>query len=273
MSDIFHTRFSPYEFKDKTVETWKLEALLDAARWAPSSRNNQPWRFVVIDDPQQIKGMGDCFPQGNHWVLNLPVIIVACTDHAADPPYNDFSYAAFDTGMAVENLLLKAAELRLAGHPMGGFDKQKIKQALDIPDEIDVAATIGLGYPAGGKDRQRRELAEISHRGSWGAPFEVKLAPKVTITAEINVRYSDIDALGHVNNATYLTYLEQGRVAFFTRLGLVHAATEFNIIITDVSIKYLRPVVMGEPISVEVSAGENETKGFRFTYRVFNRDS
>jgi nitroreductase len=181
-------RWSPRSFDaTHTVAEEQLAALLEAARWAPSASNRQPWRFLVGrrgDDAY--KGMSESLKEPNQlWAANASVLIAAvAVERLADGRHN--SYAAYDTGLAVAQLTLQAHALDLHAHQMGGFHPERLLAALDIPAEgFRPLTVIAVGSHAHADllpeelrqreiaTRERRPLNETFYNGTWGRPLEL----------------------------------------------------------------------------------------------------
>jgi nitroreductase len=175
-------RRSIYAFDSKPIEKEKLNLIFEAAKWAPSPYNTQPWRFVFASKNQTIN-FGDFYESlldfNRDWAATAPVLMVICArknfefNESPDPFYQ------YATGMAVGNLLAQLTELGLMAHQMGGFDKEKIRKAASIPAEYEPIAMMALGYEGDvtklseniqKKDktpRKRKELQEFVFEGSW----------------------------------------------------------------------------------------------------------
>ena len=168
------TRLSP-----RDVEQEKIEKVLDAARLAPSARNNQPWRFIVINDKDVVKALvSRAFSERNAVVGDAPVIIIACANPGDDLVVDEKEYYLFDVGLAVENMLLAATDLGLVTHPMTGVNEDEMKRILGVPDEVRFVVATPLSYPTEGSyeeaaqerlsERTRRELQELVYWNAWG---------------------------------------------------------------------------------------------------------
>ena len=144
----------------KPVEKEKIEAVLEAARLAPSARNRQKWRFIVVTDPGLREKMFDaCNNQG--FMKQAPAIIVACGQEpgmmTCEQPVD-----TIDVSIAFSFIILKAHEEGLGTCWLGNFNKDKVKAVLNIPDDVSVVAVTPLGYPAESPDaRPRVALGEI----------------------------------------------------------------------------------------------------------------
>ena len=179
---LLYRRQSKRAYLSDPVPNDVLERVLEGARWAPSCANNQPWRFVVARSPDALARAHEALSRGNHaWVPAAPVLIAVVASQADDRTRKDngVAYYLFDCGLAVENLLLAAVEEGLMGHPMAGFNADRVKDAFAIPDEYDVICLISLGYPGDislldettrAKDerpRTRKPLSETVFYDGW----------------------------------------------------------------------------------------------------------
>ncbi|MFO1357684.1 nitroreductase family protein [Plasticicumulans sp.] len=164
-----------------------LQALLEAARWAPSCFGDQPWRFVCWDrsrDPAGFAAALATLSEGNRvWAQHAAVLLlaVACTDFRHNQQPN--RWAQYDTGAASENLCLQAAALGLAAHQMGGFDVAAIAALAGLPERATPMAMIAVAHPAAADAlpealrsretaaRTRLALPEIAFEGGWAQPL------------------------------------------------------------------------------------------------------
>lgn len=181
-------RWSPRGFQDRDVESEKLLRCLEAARWAPSNFNEQPWRFLVAtrDDEREFARMLDCLTEGNQrWARKAPVLMLTfakCT-HTKNDEKN--RTAEHDVGLAVSNLTLQATHEGLSVHQMAGIDLDRIRETYHVPDDHVPIAGIALGY-RGDPDlldddlyerelqpRTRRRLTELVFQEEWGHPADL----------------------------------------------------------------------------------------------------
>lgn len=169
---VFRDRRSIRRYKDTPVEPDKIRQVLDAARLAPSWKNLQCWRFLVINDRVQQEALLAAFPEDNPGakaIATAPVVIVACADPSESGLENGIEYYIADTAIAFEHLCLAAHALGLGTCWMGWFDEATIKAALGIPDTIRVVGITPLGYPdQEPKARPRKALAEFTFYNQWG---------------------------------------------------------------------------------------------------------
>lgn len=163
-------RHSPRAFADKKVSDDDLIVLFEAARWAPSASNIQPWRFVVGDrekSPELYQHMFNSLVEFNRlWAGTAPVIIVAAAS-TVNTKGEKNAYAWYDTGQAVANLSAQATAMGLFVHQMGGFDAKKLKSDLKLPESWDAVAVMTLGYlgkieslPASIQERELKKVRE-----------------------------------------------------------------------------------------------------------------
>ncbi len=183
--DAIAARWSPYVYDpSRGVDDADLAALFEAARWAASSFNEQPWRFVVArrEDGDDFERMLSCLvPANREWAQHAPVLVLAAVSTTFERNQSPNRTALHDLGLAVGNLMIEAASRGLAAHAMAGIDLDRARSAWGVPAGFDVVAAIALGYPGdpaaagerGEPDRTRRprrRLAEFVFAGGWGRP-------------------------------------------------------------------------------------------------------
>jgi nitroreductase len=143
-------RRSGYAFADKDIEPEKLEALFEAAHWAPSSRNIQPWRYIYASnsDPEFQLLLNLLFEGNQRWAKNAGVLILslAQTKYRFKDEIRENKHGWHDTGLANSLLIIQAVSMGLLTHPMGGFDSNRARNDLNIPPEYDPVAMIAVGY-------------------------------------------------------------------------------------------------------------------------------
>jgi nitroreductase len=185
--ELIRARWSPRSFAAREVSNEDLKIMLDAARWAASSYSEQPWRFFVArksDGAAYDKLLNLLVPQNQAWAKTAPVLIVMIAkrtfSHSGSPNY----YALHDAGQALANLFLQATALGLHGHGMAGFDRERSRQELGVPDDYDIAAAVALGYLAPPDQlpekyrkgevsrRERKPLDEIVFGTTFGEPLQ-----------------------------------------------------------------------------------------------------
>ncbi len=166
----------------RKVEPEKIMKVLDAARLAPSARNQQPWRFIVVQGKDNVENVvAKAFFEFSQSFKEAPVLIFTCANPSNDDVHEGREYYLFDVGLAFENLLLAATDLGLVTHPMSSVKEDELKKLLHIPDEVRFIAATPLSYPSGGSyeevareklsRRTRKSLKEIAYSEVWGKPF------------------------------------------------------------------------------------------------------
>jgi nitroreductase len=145
---IFGERWSPRSFADRDVSPELLKKVFEAARWAASSYNEQPWRFLVgtrVTSTYEkiLQSLGE-FNQ--KWAFSAPVLILGVAKTKFTQGGKENRVALYDLGAAASYLTLQAAALGLAAHQMAGVDTEAVRKALGIPEEYIVGAVIALGY-------------------------------------------------------------------------------------------------------------------------------
>lgn len=157
---IYIRRWSPRSFLQKEVPDHILYSLFEAARWAPSAANVQPWRFIIAKTEENRNRFLSFINEGNTiWCSKAPVL-VAVVSKVQEERFGGTNGAhAFDTGAAWGYLALEAVRKGLITHPMGGFNKVKAKEVLQIPDGFEIHAVIAIGYQ-GDKENLDEALQE-----------------------------------------------------------------------------------------------------------------
>jgi nitroreductase len=176
--ELIARRWSPKDFSERRVEPEKLASLFEAARTAPSSYNEQPWRFIVAtrDDAAAFDHLLSTLAAPNAaWAKRAPVLIlsVAKLDFTRNGQPN--RHAFHDVGQSVAYLTLQATSLGLYVHQMGGFDGERAAQLLNIPSGYAPVAVMAVGYREASRDttsaalqRSRRAVEELVFSGTWG---------------------------------------------------------------------------------------------------------
>jgi nitroreductase len=189
VNDLLARRWSPRLFEEnRPVEREKVLSLLEAARWAPSCFNDQPWRYLVFDgsNGEALERARACLAEGNAWALSAPVLLLSVARDAFAYNGKPNRTAQHDVGLASENLVLQAVALGLAAHQMAGFDVERARREFNIPEGHTVLAMIAVGYPYRGDldalpesiksrelaERSRLPLGEVAFDGTWDAPYE-----------------------------------------------------------------------------------------------------
>ena len=182
----FHKRWSPRAFAEREVGHADLKRVFEAARWAPSSGNAQPWRFLVgtISSETHEKIASVLTGANRDWAPKAPVLILGTTATTNARGGNN-AYAMYDLGAAAVSITLEAVSLGLVTHQMGGFDKDAARAAFGIPENYALGSVMALGYQAEpatlpsdelisreSAPRQRKPLSEVAY-SSWDVPAEL----------------------------------------------------------------------------------------------------
>jgi len=161
-------RLEVREYADEPVEESVKRRTLDAGRLAPSGKNSQHWRFVLVEDGDALDALADASVTGG-WVRNAAYAVVVCTD----PSYE---YHELDAGRAITHMQQAAWEHGVGSCIYTGLDRAATRSLFGIPDAYEVPGVIGFGYPTdGGAGRKQREpLSTIARRGHFEEPFEAQ---------------------------------------------------------------------------------------------------
>ncbi len=163
--ELISRRKSIRAFAEKNIDDSTLINLFEAARWAPSSLNEQPWRFVVSkkDEKESFAKMLSCLNESNQvWAKHAAVLIIVMAKKNFSEKKVLNAHAFHDVGLAIGNLSLQATALNLFLHQMGGIDREKIRTLFEIPEEYDIVSVIAGGYKGSPEmlpeNLRRREL-------------------------------------------------------------------------------------------------------------------
>lgn len=152
--EVIRQRRSIRKYRPDPVPQEDIEYVLEAARLAPSWANSQCWHFVVVTDSQVREAVAKA---GNAWTAQAPALIVACADPTKPGTKGDQQYYMLDIGIAMEHLILAAADRGLGTCWIGAFREEVARKALGVPKPIRVVAFTPLGYPAETPRPQRRK--------------------------------------------------------------------------------------------------------------------
>src|SRR4051794_10855295 len=181
---VIAERWSPYAFDPRAIEREKLLSCLEAARWAPSSYNEQPWTFILAErtDAEAFAKLLGCLVEGNQaWAKNVGALLITVVAKLFTKNGKPNRAAEHDIGLAAGNMVLQATALGLQGHQMIGIEPGKVRAAYSVPEDHEPLTAIALGYPASvSRDtsdpvaqrdlarRMRKPLSEIIISGGWG---------------------------------------------------------------------------------------------------------
>jgi nitroreductase len=183
-------RWSPYGFEDRSVSEADLHSLFEAARWAASSYNEQPWNYLVAtrEKPQEFGRLLSCLVEANQaWAKAAPVLVLGIVHLRFAKNNQDNRAAVHDLGLAAGNLVAEATARGLSVHQMIGILPDKAREIYQIPEHFEAWTAMAIGYkadPAKLPDalkerdlapRQRKPLSEFVFTGHWGKPSPLVL--------------------------------------------------------------------------------------------------
>jgi nitroreductase len=176
-------RWSPYGFTDQAVSDSDLSSLFEAARWAPSSYNEQPWTYFVATrkTPAEFARLLSCLVEGNQaWAKTAPVLALGVVSHKFAQSGKDNRAAVHDLGLASANLVVEATSRGLAVHQMIGLLPDQARELYRIPAHAEAWTALAIGYKADAaglpealrerdlSPRRRKPASEFVFTGSWG---------------------------------------------------------------------------------------------------------
>jgi nitroreductase len=180
--EVIVHRWSPRAFSDKSVSAEILKGLFEAARWAPSSSNTQPWAYIVAtkDDQENFEKILSTMVEFNQgWAKHAAVLVISVAQ-IKNKEGKPNTYAFHDVGSASAQLSFQAVADGLYVHQMAGFDANKAREVFHIPEDWQAVAAIAIGYPGDPNSlpeklkerelapRSRKSLAAFVMTGDWG---------------------------------------------------------------------------------------------------------
>lgn len=190
--ELLGRRWSPHAFAERGVEPEKLRRLLEAARWAPSSFNEQPWSFLVAtkDEPAEYERLLGCLVEANQqWARLAPVLMLSVARLNFERNAKPNRHAFHDVGLAAASLVIQAMAEGLFVHQMAGINVERARELYAVPEGFEPVAGIALGYPGDPEQlpeklrqrelapRGRKPLEQIVFSGRWGAPLPLIKEP------------------------------------------------------------------------------------------------
>lgn len=181
--DLIARRWSPYAFSDRSVSQADLRSLFEAARWAPSSYNEQPWSYIVAtkENPEEFARLLSCLVEGNQaWAKAAPVLALGCTSLNFKLNGKPNAAAQHDLGLASGNLVLEATSRGLLVHQMIGILPDRARELYQVPADVQPLTGLAIGYegdinrlPETIRERDkarrgRKPQAEFVFTGKWG---------------------------------------------------------------------------------------------------------
>jgi nitroreductase len=185
INNLLTERWSPYAFDDRAISEKDLQSLFEAARWAPSSYNEQPWNYIVATkaDPEEFQRLLSCLVEGNQaWAKNAPVLALGVVSLKFARNGQDNRAAVHDLGLASASLTLEATARGLRVHQMIGILPDKAREVYQIPQGYEAWTGLAIGYPGDPKQlpaqlaerdaakRARKPVREFVFGGKWGTP-------------------------------------------------------------------------------------------------------
>lgn len=183
---LIENRWSPRAFEDRDIESEKVCSLLEAARWAPSCFNEQPWRYIVgtrNKTPQTWETLKTLLMDGNRWAQKAPVLMLGVTKTLFDHNGQPNRHAEHDLGLASAMMVLQGEAMGLQCHQMAGFEADRAPALLSIPNGFKPMVMLAFGY-GGDPDtldeklkarelapRSRQPLQEMVFSDYWGQPY------------------------------------------------------------------------------------------------------
>jgi nitroreductase len=162
VNDLFPKRWSARAMSGEEINEKDLMSLFEAAKWAPSSFNEQPWRFIYAKKGS--KAWDNIFSTlvefNQSWNKNTPYLIVIISKDIYDKNQKSYFNSFFDTGAAWQNFALQATLKNFITHPMGGFDKENLAKKINLPENHTIQAVVSLGK-LGNKKNLPEDLQKI----------------------------------------------------------------------------------------------------------------
>ncbi len=184
--ELIASRWSGRAFADRDVEESKIKSLFEAARWASSSYNEQPWHFIITRKGESShEKLFNTLMSGNQaWAGEAPILILTIAKVTLSRNEKPNNYARHDLGLAMGQFSLQATELGLNLHQMAGFDKTAAKELFNLPETFEPVTVVALGYLGDPKTlpenyqkseqakQTRKKIGEFVFQGEWGNPYE-----------------------------------------------------------------------------------------------------
>lgn len=166
---LIKRRRSIRKYKPNQVERDKLERILEAGRLAPSAANRQPWHFIAVTDPEHVATLRASYAKP--WEVTAPAILAVCIEPSKSwvRKKDGEEFWKVDAAIALQNMVLCAAEEGLGTCWIASFDEEDARKVLGVPNDVRVVAMTPLGYPdeVKGEVTERKDLKEIVHYEKW----------------------------------------------------------------------------------------------------------
>lgn len=188
INETIAKRWSPYAFADRPVSTADLQSVFEAARWAASSYNEQPWSYIVAvkHDEDAFQTLLSCLVEGNQgWASAAPVLAIGCTNLKFTRNGKPNAAAVHDLGLASANLTFEATSRGLFVHQMIGILPDKVRELYRIPESIQPVTGLAIGYAADPNtlpekyqerdlaSRGRKPVSQFVFGGEWGSASQI----------------------------------------------------------------------------------------------------
>ena len=183
INDLIANRWSPYSFANRSVSNEDLKSLFEAARWAASSFNEQPWTYIVAkkEETEQFGRLVSCLVDGNQvWAKEASALAIGVTRLNSARNNQPNRAAIHDLGLATANLVLEATARGLSAHQMIGILPDKVRELCSVPEGYEPMTAVAIGYAGDPKDlpeelrsrdaarRPRKPLTDFVFSGKWG---------------------------------------------------------------------------------------------------------
>lgn len=187
--ELIAKRWSPYAFSDRPVSKEDLHSIFEAARWAPSSYNEQPWSYVIAtqESKAEFEKLHSCLVEGNQpWTKIVPVLAIGCVSTKFKRNDKPNAAAEHDLGIAAATLTFEATARGLHVHQMIGILPDRVRELYQVPEDVKPLTAIAIGYlgdidklddnykPRDLAERTRKPLSEFVFAGKWGEASVVK---------------------------------------------------------------------------------------------------
>ncbi len=168
---LLKQRWSPRAFRNEHISDGNLKKIFEAARWAASSNNEQPWRFIYANKgTEAYDKIFDCLSDFNkQWATNAPTLLLTAYKEKDKNDTQNF-HAQQDLGLSLGNMTVQAQYLGIALHQMAGVDWKKAETAFDVPDGFHVSSAVALGYYGGDLESLSPDLQEKETRERFRMP-------------------------------------------------------------------------------------------------------
>jgi len=176
LSNLIERRRAYRSLEPVSVDNDLVSNLAGSASLAPSCFNNQPWRYVFVYENSGLEEMFGTLSEGNVWAQGASLIVAVVSTQEYDCRIKGRNYYLFDTGMATAFMILRATDLGLVAHPIAGYDEQKVKEILCIPDSLTVITLLIVGKHAGRIDPGLSEK-----QAAWEAERPERLAEEMYV--------------------------------------------------------------------------------------------